>query len=242
MSLCAVSDAFLAAHAAKGDGAAFGELARRYRPLIRRASWNPPAGVEVEDLRQEALLGLLATCFSHDPRKGAFAALARRNVRQRVNRARYAATARKHLVLNQALRDGDQPSRSLEEGRPAPQGWNPAVVVELRDTLRERVELARQPRPDGRRRYSDEQITRALALLAEGRTIKQAAFAVGASREQVKRWADRAGQPYVGRRCFTPDEIRTAVELVHSGATLREAAAAVGASNATVLKWVRKAA
>src|SRR5688500_14317327 len=99
MSLRVVSDGFLAVRAARGGGVAFEELARRYRPLIGRATLDPPPGVDADDLRQEALLGLLDTCFRFNRGKGPFPALARRNVRQRVNRARYAARARKHLVL-----------------------------------------------------------------------------------------------------------------------------------------------
>ena len=59
MSLGTISDDFLAARAAGGDEAAFAELARRYRPLIGYDSVGPPAGIDVEDLRQAALLGLL---------------------------------------------------------------------------------------------------------------------------------------------------------------------------------------
>jgi hypothetical protein len=62
MSLERVRDEFLAARASRGDGAAFGELARRYRPLIVSAAAYPPPGLEFEDLRQEALLGLFEAC------------------------------------------------------------------------------------------------------------------------------------------------------------------------------------
>jgi RNA polymerase sigma factor (sigma-70 family) len=238
MSLHAVSDRYLAARAAEGDGFAFAELARRYRRLIWAAAHLPPPGLESEDLRQEALLGLLVTCQNYDPAKGAFAALARRNVRRRVSRACVAARARKHLVLSDAMRDGDDPMHHLAERAAAPEGAEPGRVVELRDELRQRA----RPRSDRRRRYSDEQIARALELLAEGRTIKETAFAVGASCDQIRRWAKRADQPHGGRRRFTPSEISAAIELVHGGATLREAGAAVGASKVTVLKWIHKAA
>jgi transposase-like protein len=115
-------------------------------------------------------------------------------------------------------------------------------VVELRETLRERVELARRPRLDGRRRYTEEQKTRALALLAEGKTPKEAAFAVGATSGLVRQWADRAGQTHGGRRWFTDEEIRYALELVESGATMSHAARTVGASKTAVLRWARAAA
>jgi transposase-like protein len=247
MTLDTVTDAFLARRAGAGDEAAFAELVRRYRPLIGRLSSGPPPGVDIDDLRQEGLLGLLDTCRLHDPSKGPFAALARKNVTWRVRGARRHACAAKPRVLSEAAHDGEDPLRWIAIRVPAPAGSDPALVVELREELRERAELAQQPararRPDGRRRYSDDDVTRALTLIADGKTIKEAAFAVGAPSDRILRWIKRAGQPRPGgRRCFTAEEIRTAVALVNGGASLRQAAAAVGASSPAVLRWVRKAA
>ena len=244
MSLVAVSDGFLAGRAAAGDEAAFAELARRYRPLIGRLTLGPPAGVGVDDLRQEALLGLLDACRYYQPAKGPFPALARINVRWRVNSARMAARAAKHRILSHAVRDGEDRMNWLAERTPAPEGADPAVVVVLRDELRERAQRSRGGRrPDRRRRYSDAQITHALTLIAAGKTLKQAAFAVGAPPGQVARRVKRAGQPRPGgRRCFPAAEIRHAVTLVDEGASLRQAATAVGASSASVLRWLRRAA
>jgi len=247
MTLDTVTDAFLARRAGAGDEAAFAELARRYRPLIGHLSSGPPSGVDVEDLRQEGLLGLLESCRLYDPMKGPFAALARRNVRWRVGSARRNACAGKHRVLSDATHDGEDPARWIAMRVRAPVASDPALVVELREELRERAERLRQParacRPDRRRRYSDEQVAHALGLIADGKTIKETAFAVGAPSDQVLRWVKRAGQPRPGgRRRFTPDEIHTAVALVTEGASLRQAAAAVGASSPAVLRWVRNAA
>jgi DNA-directed RNA polymerase specialized sigma24 family protein len=136
VSLSTVTDRFLAVRAAAGDEAAFCELALRYRPLIGRLTQGPPPGVEVDDLRQEALLGLLDACRFFDPAKGAFAALATVNVRWRVNGARIAARAAKHRILSQAARDGEDRMNWLAERPPAPEGADPAVVVVLRDELR----------------------------------------------------------------------------------------------------------
>jgi transposase-like protein len=120
-------------------------------------------------------------------------------------------------------------------------------VVELRDELRERAERAHRkataPGCDLRRRYSDEEIARALELIAEGRTLKEAAFAVGAPRDRVACWVRRAGQPRPGgRRRYSQTEIAHALSRVQAGASLRQAGAAVGATGPTVLKWLRKAA
>jgi RNA polymerase sigma factor (sigma-70 family) len=240
MSLIAISDEFLATRAAAGDEAAFAELARRYRPLLRHACKRPPAGLEVEDLRQEALLGLFETCRKHDPARGPFAALARCNVRQRVIAACMRARTLKHRMLTDAAHDRDDPKRWLSERVSAPAGADPARVVELYDELREHADRTRKA--DRRRRYTDEQAQRALALIADGKTPKEAAFAVGATRAAVHMWLKRAGQtPVAGRRRFTAAEIGDAVALVQRGASLRQAAAAVGTTGPTVLRWLRRA-
>jgi hypothetical protein len=241
MSLRTISDGFLAARAADGDEAAFAELAFRYRRLIDHMSAGPPAGVEVDDLRQAALLGLLDTCYRHDPAKGAFAALARRNVRQRVVKARMHGRALKHRPLSEAVRDGDDPRRWLAERVAAPAGTDPGRRVELYDELREYAERTRKV--DRRRRYNDEQVTRALAMIAEGKTPKEAAFVLAVPPGRVVRWAKRAGQTGPGlRRRFSGAEIDEALALVQRGATLRQAAAAVGTTGPTVSRWLREAA
>jgi hypothetical protein len=235
MSLHTVSDGYLALHARHGAEAAFSELARRYRPLILSATVWRTAGLEAEDARQEALLGLYEACLAHDPLRGRFEGLVRLRVRSRARNARIAALTGKQRLLTDALHDADEPVRRLAERASAPEGSDPAVVVVLRDELRERAQRAQRkakaPRGDLRRRYTDEQIAHALSLIAQGKTTKEAAFAVGAPRDQVHRWIRRAGVPRPGgRRCFTDREIREAVQLVHDGATLRQAAAAVGAT------------
>jgi DNA-binding transcriptional MerR regulator len=254
MSLELVRDEFLAARASRGDGAAFAELARRYRPLLVSASIDPPPGVEFDDLRQEALLGLFEACrrkarTPDGPGLAGFAWFARRYVRWRVMKARTHARTRKHHVLSHATVRDDEAWRRVELSVPAPAASDPAVVVQLRDELRE---LAHRPSlralpgvrgDDGRRRYSDEQIERALALIAEGKTLKEAAFAVGARTDQIARWAKRAGVKRTGgRRYYTDAEIVHALSLLDAGASLAKAGAAVGATGPTVLKWRRKAA
>jgi RNA polymerase sigma factor (sigma-70 family) len=246
MSLEAVTDGFLAMQAASGDGAAFAELARRYRPLILHVTSLRTLGVEVEDARQVALVGLFQACRHYQPGRGRFEGLASLRVRSVVRNARIEARTRKHRVLTEAFRDDDEPMRQLEQRAVACEGWDPALVVELRDELREHARRTRRrsdfPGRDLRRRYTDEQKARALALIAEGRTIKEVAFAVGASTYSVARWVKRSGQPRAGRRRYTQREVSEVVALVRSGASLRKAGATVGASNAAVLRWVRRAA
>jgi hypothetical protein len=241
MSLRTISDAFLAARVAEGDEAAFAELAHRYRRLVDHMSAGPPAGVDVDDLRQAALLGLLDTCYRHDRARGAFAALAKRNVRQQVIRARAHARTRKHRLLSEAARDGEDPKRWLAARLMAPAGTDPARRVELHDELREYAQRTRKV--DRRRRYSDKQINQALALVAEGKSPKEAAFALGVPQGRVVTWAKRAGQrgPALRRR-FTAAEIDEALALVRDGASLQQAAAAVGTTGPTVLRWMRAAA
>jgi len=249
MSLERVRDEFLAARASGGDGTAFAEVARRYRPLVEAvAAHHRSTGVEIEDLRQEALLGLFAACRTLDPARGCrFAGWARVCVRNAVGSAHRNARAGKQLVLTDAVHDGEEVMEQLEHRVPAPAGTDPAAVVMVRDELRERVFAAHHPpratADDRRRRYSEAQVAEALALIAEGKTLKQTAWEVGAPTHTIQRWLKRAGQPRSGgRRCFTPEEIRTAVALVQAGSSLRQAGAAVGASSPAVLRWVRKAA
>jgi RNA polymerase sigma factor (sigma-70 family) len=245
MSLSDVRDEFLTARAARGDEVAFAELARRYRGLLGTAVRYQSAGLDSDDLCQAALIGLYFACRSFDPAHGCrFAGWAQRCVRQAILNALRWAHGRRQLVLTDALYDGedDDATRQLEERAAAPAGSDPAVVVALRDELRERVHASRGCL-DRRRRYSDEQVSRALALIAAGKTLKQAGWAVGAPPGHVARWVRRAGQRRrAGRRRYSQTEIDHALALVHAGASLRQAGAAVGATNVTVLRWLRKAA
>ena len=254
MSLVNVRDEFLAARASRGDGAAFAELARRYRALIVSASMDPPPGVEFDDLRQEALIGLFAACRRKarnpdGPGLAGFAWFARRYVRWRVIKARTHARTRKHHVLSCATLKNQEAWQRVELSAPAPAASDPAVVVQLRDELRE---LAKRPSlcalpgvrsDDGRRRYTNEQIDHALDLVKQGQTLQQAALAVGASEDQIGRWVKRAGvQRTAGRHYYSEAEKAHALALVESGASLVKAGAAVGATGPTVLRWRRQAA
>src|SRR3954453_13606827 len=102
MSLDTVSDGYLARRAAQGQGAAFAELARRYRNVINGATRWPPAPYTREDLRQEALGGLLEACGAHVFGR-AFAPLVATCVRNRVRMARTHAARGKQRVLTEAL-------------------------------------------------------------------------------------------------------------------------------------------
>jgi RNA polymerase sigma factor (sigma-70 family) len=244
MSLADVRDEFLARRAGRGDDAAFVELARRYRGLLGTAARYWSAGLDEDDLRQAALIGLYFACRSFDPVHGCrFAGWAQRCVRQAILNAIRWAHGRRQRVLTQALHDDDEDEFwQLEHRVAAPAGSDPAVVVALRDELRERVHASRR-RVDRRRRYSDEQISRALALITDGKTLKEAGWAVGAPANQVSRWVRRAGRERrAGRHYYSQAEIDHALALVHAGASLRQAGAAVGATGPTVLKWLRKAA
>src|SRR3954452_12945030 len=121
MKLESVSDGYLAVRAAKGDGAAFAELARRYRPLLEAAIARVPEGCDREDARQEALLGLYVACRATDGRRP-FAGIARLNVRWRIATASRDAATANHRVLTQAVRDpagGEARSGGCPPPRPA---------------------------------------------------------------------------------------------------------------------------
>jgi hypothetical protein len=103
-----------------------------------------------------------------------------------------------------ALADADT-TRTLAETLPAGDGADPAVVIELRDELRQqairqrRERLARRRRARDRagrkprevpwpRRSSDAEIATALALVAQGKTLRDA----GAAHPTVLRWLENA--------------------------------------------------
>ncbi len=69
-------------------------------------------------------------------------------------------------------------------------------MIDLRDQLRERARRARGRqalRRPPQRRYTREQIDGALALVAEGKTLREAGEAIGARSERVSEWVKRAG-------------------------------------------------
>jgi hypothetical protein len=95
-----------------------------------------------------------------------------------------------HVVLDEDA-EPVMPAKWLAAG----DGADPAVVVELRDRLRELAEARdrkRRRRPVDRRVYCDEQVARALALVAQGRSLSEAGAAVGAAVSTVARWRDAA--------------------------------------------------
>jgi RNA polymerase sigma factor (sigma-70 family) len=259
-----VSDEVLAVAAAGGDGLAFEELARRYRPLICAAARWLPDGLEADDARQAALIGLWEACRATDGARR-FAGLARRRVRWSVGVARRAAMAHKQRVLTDALHASDDGRNGLD-WIAAPEGVDPARVVELRDVMRERVReeeaLKRRraiaPGGDMRRRYTAEQRERVLATFVGGASIREAASAAGVKYRRAHEWltsapADSpAGRELAARRDRTPggvlgrrfsDEDRArAVALVADGSSVLAAARAVGATWPTVQRWLDQAA
>jgi transposase-like protein len=240
------SDEALALAAAGGDGLAFEELARRYRPLIFAAWRWLPDGLEAEDARQAALIGLWEACRGTDGVRR-FAGMAKRRVRWHVAAARRDAMARKRRILTDALYASDGDEEWLASVA-APEGNDPARIVELREVARERmrelaaIERRRASAPGGdlRRRYSREQRDAARATLAEDGSIHAAAAAAGVGYFTAHRWITRApadspaGREVVARRSASPsgtlgrsfrdDEKARALALVAQGGSITSAA------------------
>ena len=192
-----LTDATLAARACKGDSDAFAELARRYSGLIRQSIRHPAFGLTHEELRQEALIGLFEACRAYDPAMShRFGGVATVRVRHHVTEARKRAGRRKHRLLGEAL-GIDNPVRG-EEGRTfaeriASDRDDPARIVELREELRELATA--QGRRDRRLRagsytrvYGEADKRVALQLVDDGKSVRAAAAAVGASHPTVLRW------------------------------------------------------
>jgi RNA polymerase sigma factor (sigma-70 family) len=196
-----LTDGTLAARARDGDGEAFAELARRYRGLIGHVTRQPAFGLEHDDQQQEALLGLFEACRAYDPAKGRFGAIATVCLRRRVWNARLTARARKHRILTEAVGldrpIGDHTTATIADRLAAPERDDPARICELRDELRQRAasagtcnELRRlAPR---RRRYTATDIALARSLVANGKTLREAAATVGATHPTVLRWLRNA--------------------------------------------------
>jgi transposase-like protein len=244
--LRSVSDGELALRAADGDERAFVELVDRYGRVIGVTIRSTGFGGGWEDERQEALIGLLNACRAYRPGRGRFGALAAVCIRHRVWNQRTRTARRSQRILTHAV-PLDAPlegSLPLAERVPAPGASDPALVVELRERLREHADDQRARRARRPPRYTPEQIERALALVAQGKTLTEAGRAVGARYDTVGQWVKRAGRQPSGRsgRRYTHAQISRALTLIEGGASLRQAGAAVGASESTVLRWQRKAA
>jgi hypothetical protein len=205
-----MTDAALAALVLTGDGQAFAELAHRYREMIGFTTRNPAEGQEIDDERQEALMALLEACRLYNAARGSFSAIATVRVRSRVWNARPRARSGRNRILTDALRlerravDEDDSDATLADTIADREGTDPARVIELREELRERVigrrEDCRAKRrahhmatytPHPRERRGRDDPAAALALVAEGKTTRQAGAAVGVSSMTVSRWSRR---------------------------------------------------
>ena len=166
--------------------------------MIGWLTHRPHPGLEREDERQEALIGLLQACREFDPARGSFGAIATIRVRSRVSTARALAYNTRNRIVTNALRlehragpDEDR-MRTLADTLPAGPGADPAVVVELRDELRQRVAYQRRYGEQRKRRFTDADVATALELVAQGKTLREAGAAVGASHPTVMRWVRNA--------------------------------------------------
>lgn len=193
-----VTDEVLAERSRAGDELAFRVLVTRYEPLLRSVCWSPPLGLDADDLRQEALLGLLEACRVETARS--FAAIAARTVRWRVLNARERTRQGGARVLNEAIwLDGGN------DDIPAVEGADPAVAVLAREQLRtfvrelpEAVELACQP--DVSPVHPPVVIGRALRVIRRGGTVATAAAAVGVNEGAVYGWVERLPAAREARR------------------------------------------
>ena len=107
--------------AQRDDRCATEELLRRYQPLLRATTHRVrlPAGVDRDDIAQEARIGLLRAVQGWQPERGPFAAFARRCVRNHVLHALDSAGAEKHKLLSHAVSLDTAPACS---GRGDPEG------------------------------------------------------------------------------------------------------------------------
>ena len=201
--LGSLTDEALAVRARAGDERAFEELVCRYQRVMGAAMRRPGFGMGWEDESQEALIGLLKACRSYRPDRGRFASLAAVCIRNRIWNARTRGRLARHRIVSEAVgldhRLGDV-GGSLRDVLSMGDRDDPAVIVELREELaRLAVEGERRPVPAPRRRpsrsqrrYSDRERSTVLALVADGKTLREAGAAVGARHTTVLRWLRKA--------------------------------------------------
>jgi RNA polymerase sporulation-specific sigma factor len=91
--------------AQRHDRGAQEELLRRYQPLLRATvhRLRLPAGVDRDDVAQEAGIGFLRAVDGWRPERGTFPAFARRCVRNHVLHALDSAGAEKHKLVSHAV-------------------------------------------------------------------------------------------------------------------------------------------
>src|SRR5918998_121727 len=91
--------------AQRDDHRATEELLRRYHPLLRATAhrFRLPAGVDRDDITQEARIGFLRAVAGWRPDRGPFPAFARRCVQNHVLHALDTAGAQKHKLLSHAV-------------------------------------------------------------------------------------------------------------------------------------------
>jgi hypothetical protein len=119
--LSACGDDALAAMVTRGNGPAFSELARRHSRLIAWAMRREVAGLSSDDLRQEALVGLMEACHA-EREPETFTQVAESHVRRRVRRAYGDAVRAVFAALDRAVVIGWPPAGATREGSVQP--WN----------------------------------------------------------------------------------------------------------------------
>ena len=138
------SDEGLARRAREGDEVAMLRLVERMRPMLReRCRHHFLVGADLDDLAQEALIGLYLAVRAHDPDGGAgFRTFAELCVTRQLVSAVRAATRLKHGPLNdyvplhgRAPDDGDDGpgGRTLADVLAGPASWDAAEEVVARE-------------------------------------------------------------------------------------------------------------
>ena len=102
MLLC---DEELAAMVKNGDGAAFDVLMERFMPYLRfKSRVYFCAGIESDDLLQEARIGLYIACVNYNKsRNTLFSTFAQLCISRRINSAKRRAFSMKNSMLNEYL-------------------------------------------------------------------------------------------------------------------------------------------
>ncbi len=175
-----------------GNHAAAGDLLRRYEPLVhaRVARLRLPAGVEREDIAQEARVGLLRAIRRWRPERGPFPAFADRCVTNHALKAIDTATTRKYRLLTYARPIDPLPDHHTRDGEPSTRRVETIAALPAPDTIviaREQLAAlaAQLPRLTTRERT-------VLLGVASGRSRAELALELGATRKAVSTALARA--------------------------------------------------
>lgn len=193
-------DAALILRARGGDELAFRRLRDRYEDIVRRSlsRYFPPAGMQWDDLRQEAAFGFFKAVRDYKPGESSFRSFASLCIERQLITAVKLGNRVKQQVLNEsrsmdATIPGSEGRVTLGETIPAPEREQPEQVVGQRGEIRALVGGVRQ---------LSEMEREAAVGVAEGRSYNEISDRTGLNHKQIDNAHQRSQRKLA--RCLEP--------------------------------------